>query len=90
VRLSEDKISHISHLILDGLQKGGLATYPDATKILKQTKQVITGYCHLEDEVDVTVRKILQSYSRSIAEGSREWDVLYRKHFDVEMKKRWR
>ncbi|HLG19579.1 MAG TPA: DUF507 family protein [Bdellovibrionota bacterium] len=90
MRLSEERISHISHLLLSGLQKAGWAAYPDEPRTLKATKQVLTHYCHLEDEVDTAVRKILQSYSRGVLEGSREWDVLYKKHFDVEMKKRWR
>ena len=90
MRLSEDKISHLSHVIVDGLKKEGLVDYPDPKKVLKETKQVITQYCKLDDEVEDAVRKKLKSYSRNILEGSREWDVLYKKHFEEEMKKRWR
>jgi hypothetical protein len=33
------------------------------------------------------VRAKLASYSRGIVEGSSEWDVLYRKTFEEEMRK---
>lgn len=89
MRLSEDKISHISHLLCDGAIREGLMQSPDAIRLVKQTKLLITKYCQLEDEVDVVVRKKLQSYARKMVEGSRDWEVLYRKHFDEEMKKRW-
>lgn len=44
----------------------------------------------MDDEVDQIVRKKLASYGRNMPEGSREWDVMYKKHFTEEMKKRWR
>jgi hypothetical protein len=90
VRLSEDKISHISHLLTEGPAREGWIETPDQARLLKATKRVLTHYCHLDEEVEVVVRKKLASYGRGIPEGSREWDVLYRKHFLEEMKKRWR
>jgi len=34
------------------------------------------------------VRQKLNSYSRPIPEGSREWDVMYQKFYDEEFDKR--
>jgi hypothetical protein len=34
------------------------------------------------------VRSRLQSYSRQIPEGSQEWDVLYQKTYEEELRKR--
>ena len=90
MRLSEDKISHITHLLISGAEKNGLIEQTDRIRLLNLTKQTITHYCKLEDEIDTFVRKKISSYSRIIAEGSREWEVMYKKHFDEEMKKRWR
>ena len=42
----------------------------------------------LEDAIDATVRCTLNSYSRKIVEGSREWDVMYQKLYDEELAKR--
>ena len=90
MRLSDDKISHLAHLLLDGAARGGLIVELDRMKALNHTKSILTHYCRLDEEVDEAVRKKLATYSRNILEGSREWDVMYRKHFDEEMKKRWR
>ena len=90
MRLSEDKISHLSHLLTDGVSKTGLVEFSDNLAALKTTKEILAKYSRLEDEVDALVRKKLHSYARNIVEGSREWDVLYRKHFDEEILKRWR
>ncbi len=90
MRLSEDKISHISHLLIDGAIEIGMATTTERGALLKQAKQVLTEYCRLDEQIDELVRQKLKSYSRNVGEGSREWDILYRKHFDEEMKKKWR
>jgi hypothetical protein len=90
VRLSEDKISHLAHLLLEGALRDGLVATSDRMKALNLTKEVLNRYARLDEEIDADVRKKLASYSRGVGEGSREWDVLYRKHFDEEMKKRWR
>lgn len=89
MKLSEDKISHLSHLLKDAIVGQDLGTIPDVNRFLGATKGVLTDYCRLDDEVDVAVRQKLASYSRGVLEGSREWDVLYQKHFDEEMRRRW-
>jgi hypothetical protein len=90
LKLSEDKISHLSHVLTDAGEAQGTLKFPDKVKARNVLKDILTRYCKLEDEIDDTVRKKLASYSKNYMEGSREWDVLYRKHFEEEMKKRWR
>ena len=89
--LSEDKISHLSHLILQGLAKGGKAAFlVEEEKVLREIKRVIVHELQLEEEIDHSVRAKLASYSRPLSEGSPEWDVLYHKFFAEERKKRKR
>ncbi len=90
MKLSADRVSHISNLLTHGAQKEGLVTYTELSRVLKITKDILTKYVSLDDEVDPVVRKKIASHSKQIPEGSREWDILYRKYFDEEMKKRWR
>jgi hypothetical protein len=42
------------------------------------------------EEIDSVVRKKLQSFSKKIAEGSPEWEILYKKVFREEEIKRGR
>ncbi len=87
--LSEDKVSHITHLLLEGIKKGKLAKLVvDEIKILREMKRIINSEIKLDAEIDVIVRRKLDSYSRKIIEGSSEWNVLYQKFFKEELNKR--
>jgi len=89
VRLSEDRISHISHLVLDALvQNRHVDVLQPEERLLREIKRTITAELQFEDEADAAVRRTIQSLSRRVPEGSPEWDVLYRKYMDEEMHRR--
>ena len=91
MRLSEDKITHLSHLILDGLKKDRRIAMPAGEEsALREIKRTIVRELQLDEEIDRAVRAKLATYSRPLPEGSPEWDVLYHKFFNEEMKKRSR
>ena len=86
--LSEDKISHLSHVILQAIKKSSLATMQvDEGRVLKEIKRVLASELAQEEAIDRKVKEKLASYSRGIVEGSAEWDVLYRKTFEEETRK---
>ncbi len=89
MRLSDDKISHLSHIIYSGLKERHLIkpTGSEAT-IRKSIRQTIEKTLKLEDDIDVKVRLKLQSYSRKIPEGTTEWNVLYDKFLLEELDKK--
>jgi len=89
MRLSEDRISHISHLIQDALIRNrNIDILQAEERILREIKHTITDELKFEDEADEAARKTIQSLSRKVPEGSREWDVLYRKYQEEEMNRR--
>ena len=86
--LSEDKVSHLSHVILQAVKTHTLVQVKSEDgRILKEIKRVLAGELAQEQEIDRKVRARLGSYSRGIVEGSPEWDVLYRKTFEEESRK---
>jgi hypothetical protein len=86
--LSEDKVSHLSHVILLAVKKSPLVEVKsDDARILKDIKRVLASEMTQEQEIDRKVRAKLGSYSRGIVQGSSEWDVLYRKTFEEESRK---
>ena len=85
--LSENRISHLAHLILNGLRKESFASFPNEGRALADTKQVLQEFFQSEDHIDDVVRQKIMSLSRQVPPGSREWDVLYRKYFEEEMRK---
>ena len=89
MRLSEDRISHISHLVLNMLvQDRHVNALQPEERLLREIKRTITAELQLEDEAGAAARRTIQSLSRRVPEGSPEWDVLYRKYMDEEMRRR--
>ena len=86
--LSEDKISHLSHIILGAVKKDRAVRIRSIEEqILKEIKRVLATELAQEQEIDRKVKAKLGSYARTIVEGSAEWDVLYRKTFEEESRK---
>ena len=83
-RVSESRVSHLAHLVLDGLRKGKLAEFPNDRRSLAETKQILQEFFQFEDQIDDIVRHKIMSLSRHVPAGSREWDVLYRKYYEEE------
>jgi uncharacterized protein len=86
-RLSESRISHLSHLIINAVRKGNLADFPHEGRALTETKRVLREFFQPEEHIDEVVRHKILSLSRKVPPGSREWDVLYRKYFEEEKTK---
>ena len=86
-RLTESRISHLAHLIIDGVWKNDLADFTNEARALAETKHVLEQFFGGEDRLDDVVRQKIQSLSRHVAPGTREWDVLYRKYMEEELRK---
>jgi hypothetical protein len=89
-RLSESRKSHLAHLIMNGLRSAGIADFSNEGRTLAETKQVLQDFFHREDHIEEVVRQKIQSLSRHVPPGSREWDILFRKYFEEEMRKQKR
>jgi hypothetical protein len=86
--LSEEKVSHLSHVILQAVKTCPVVTVRgDDGRMLKDIKRVLAAELAQEEDLDRKVKAKLSSYSRGIIEGSPEWDVLYRKTFEEETRK---
>ena len=87
--LSRPKINYLSHLIVKALQQAGIVTFlKPENDVRLQIVKTLTDELKIEDVIDAEVRRTLASYSRKIVEGNREWDVMYQKFYEQEMKKR--
>jgi uncharacterized protein len=87
--LSRPKINHLSQLIVKSLQQTGAVRLLKAENDIRlQIVRTLTDELKIEEIIDAEVRRKLASYSRKILEGSREWEVMYQKFYEQEMKKR--
>jgi hypothetical protein len=86
VKLSREKVLHISHLILGHLDRDDGVEYFDEPQEIRQTiVKIIMDEMRNDEAIDVLVRRKLESQKRGIVEGSDEWDVLYRKYYEEEV-----
>lgn len=88
MHVSEDRISHIAHKIVDKLWRDDLADFTDEARALNAVKESITSFFAMAEEIDQAVRKKLASYSQAKVPGSREWEILYQKFFREETARR--
>ncbi len=86
MKLSREKILHISHLVLHYLDHEDAIEYFDEPQEIRQTiVRIITDEMRADEMIDALVRRKIESQKRSIPEGSSEWDVLYRKYYEEEV-----
>ncbi len=88
MRLTDARISHLSHRLRNALHKGELADFPDEPAAHREAKAVLESYAEAEEAVDAFARDRISRLSRKVPEGGREWDILYRKYFEEEMTRR--
>lgn len=89
--LSDDKISHLTHVIVKRLlDKNLIAPSVEVGKIRRTVRQVIVKEMKMAEDMDHAVRRKLQSFSKKLVEGSPEWDIQYRKFFKEEEIKKGR
>ncbi|MBF0466863.1 MAG: DUF507 family protein [Nitrospirae bacterium] len=87
--LSDDKVSHLSHIIVTGLKSKKLVKLiAEEPAIRKAVKNVITTHLSVWQDVDEVVRKKVKSLKKGLTEGTQEWDIMYRKFFEEESARR--
>jgi hypothetical protein len=90
MRMSRERIFHLTDLIVKELESSPAVQVKNAEDLRPEIMRALTEESKLEESIDGEVRKILGSYSRSMPEGSREWEVLYQKTREEVFKRRFR
>jgi uncharacterized protein len=86
VKLSREKIVHLSHLILSHLnQDEEVEFFADPQEIRQQIFHIIGEEMKSDEAIDAIVRRKLESQKR-IVEGSEEWEILYRRYYEEEQR----
>jgi hypothetical protein len=82
--LSEDRISHLSHVIMERLWRDDLADFNDERRALECVKGSLSAFFHVAEEIDEAVRAKMKNR----IPGSRDWDILYHKYYQEELARR--
>lgn len=88
MRLSQDKINVVARQISEALkQYEDLEFIEDPNTVRQEIRKVLTELFVKEAAIDRAARQKIESQRRTILEGSQEWDILYRKYYNEEVKK---
>ena len=88
MRISREKVNHISKMIVTDLAKRDDFDYKtELNDVRLEITHVVNEYLKIEDSADENARKVCASYSRKMREGTDEWDILYNRHYQEYMSK---
>jgi len=89
MKLSRDKVTDISHKIVDTLRHSRELRLKDKdpNNVRLEIVRSMTELLVAEEKVDRTARLKIRSQKREIPEGTEEWDLLHRRYYSEELKK---
>ncbi len=88
MRLSRDKMNKLAHTVADALaEMENVDFVEDRNTIRLEVRTILENLLHQEERIDAAARLKIESQRRTIMEGSQEWDILYRKYYNEEVKK---
>jgi hypothetical protein len=85
-RLSDNRIAALARVVLRVVAAEGEVVSERAA--LVESKRVLAEHFQRDDKIDELVRRKIASLSRQVVPGGTEWDVLYRRYFEEESRKR--
>lgn len=86
--LTEDRQSHLAHLVTDKVWGDDIADFSDDDEALKATKKAIIAFVKEVAEIDQKAREKVASLKRNVLEGTSEWEILYKKYYEEEKNRR--
>ncbi|HWX94613.1 MAG TPA: DUF507 family protein [Terriglobales bacterium] len=88
MRLSRDKVNKLAHVVSDALAETPQVDFvEDRNTIRLEVRKILEELLNQEARIDQSARQKIESQKRTILEGSQEWDILYRKYYNEEVKK---
>ena len=87
-RLSREKINYLSRQVLTVLEKDDQVDFlDDPNEVRLIIVKSIEEEMRLYEAIDKKAIDKIQSQKKAIEEGSREWEILYRKYYNDELAK---
>ena len=88
MRVSRDKVNKVAHVVADALAEMNEVEFlEDRNTIRLEVRKILEELLNQEERIDQSARHKIESQKRTILEGSQEWDILYRKYYNEEVKK---
>ncbi len=88
MRITRDKLNKLAHVVADTLAETDECDFlEDRNTIRQEARKALEKLLLDEMKIDTAAKQKIASQRRIIQEGSQEWDILYRKYYNEEVKK---
>ncbi len=88
MRLSRDKVNKVAHALTDAMAGMDEVDFVEDRNTLRlEVRKILEDLLNHEEKIDLAARHKIENQKRTILEGSQEWDILYRKYYNEEVKK---
>ena len=88
MRITRDKLNKLAHVVADTLAETDECDFLDDRNTIRQeARKALEMLLLAEMKIDAAAKQKIASQRKIIQEGSQEWDILYRKYYNEEVKK---
>ena len=88
LKLSKNRVNYLTKLIVDYIQKSEDLDYlEDLGNIRFKIYHLILDELKLFEDIETAAQEKIVSQKKNIPEGSREWEILFRKYSGEELTK---
>ncbi len=87
-RINRDKMNVVAKAVTEALaQMDDIEFIEDRNTIRLEIRRLLEELFKEEAKIDQAARQKIENQRRTILEGTQEWDILYRKYYNEEVKK---
>ena len=88
MRISRDKLNKLAHTVADTLADiAEVGFMEDRNTIRQEARKALEALLVDEARIDTAARLKIANQRKIILEGSQEWEILYRKYYNDEVRK---
>ena len=88
MRINRDKLNKLAHTVADTLAEiDQVGFLEDRNTIRQEARKELELLLTEEAKIDMMARQKIANQRKIIMEGSQEWEILYRKYYNDEVKK---
>ncbi|MGC1423789.1 MAG: DUF507 family protein [Terracidiphilus sp.] len=88
MRINRDKLNKLAHTVADTLADiDAVGFNEDRNTIRQEARKALEELLTEEARIDTAARQKIASQRKIILEGSQEWEILYRKYYNEEVRK---
>jgi hypothetical protein len=88
MRINRDKLNKLAHTVADTLAEVDAVGFLEERNVIRQeARKALEELLEQEAKIDAAARAKIANQKKIIPEGSQEWEILYRKYYNDEVRK---